>query len=84
MHPFTNIPLGTLADDALRECRKRSKPIFERIWREGHMSRDTAYAWLSCRLGIAPSECHFGLFDAERCKEAAIVSRGYLLWAKTK
>ncbi len=78
MHPFTNIPLGTLADHALREERKRCKPVFERIWKGGYMTRDEAYIWLAASMGIEPSECHFGLFDAVQCQEAAGFSWIYL------
>lgn len=79
MHPFTNIPLGTLADNALREERKRSKPCFERIWKGGYMDRTEAYEWLAKKLGITKEECHFGLFDAEKCQLAWTVCAAYFL-----
>lgn len=71
MHPFTAIPLGTLADKALREARKVCKRPFEHLWQSGVMSRTKAYAALAAHLGIPLSACHFGLFDADRCKAAA-------------
>lgn len=72
MHPFTNIPLGTLADQATRDARKRSKPAFERLWLSvgAPFTRKEAYAALAERLGIAPKECHFGWFDVEMCERA--------------
>lgn len=70
MHPFTNIPLGTLADKRLREARKSCKQPFEKLWREGMMSRDQAYLALAQHLGIEPKACHFGLFDITTCIQA--------------
>lgn len=70
MHPFTNIPLGTLADRATREARKHCKKPFEAIWRNGQMSRTEAYTWLAGELGIPVDECHFGWFDISQCEQA--------------
>lgn len=70
MHPFTNIPLGTLADKALRNERKACKQPFEMLWQHGRMGRAEAYAALAAHLGIDVSACHFGLFDAAQCQAA--------------
>lgn len=68
MHPFTNIPLGTLADKATRDARTACKPVFERLFQSGRMTRTDAYAWLAMRLGITAAQCHFGLFDRHTCE----------------
>lgn len=78
LHPATDLPLGTLADKPLREARTRCKKPFERIWREGWLSRVAAYAWLASQLGLPVSECHFGLFDAARCEQARLVCEDFL------
>jgi len=70
MHPFTNIPLGTLADRALRDARKTCKQPFEQLWQSGRIERSAAYALLSKHFGITVEQCHFGLFDIEQCKAA--------------
>ncbi|MDR9889879.1 zinc-finger-containing protein [Pseudenterobacter timonensis] len=70
LHPFTAIPLGTLADKRTREARKSCKLPFERIWRSGRMSRTEAYKWLADKMGIPTDECHFGWFSAEQCQTA--------------
>ncbi|MBN3839335.1 zinc-finger-containing protein [Burkholderia sp. Ac-20349] len=67
MHPFTNIPLGTLADKATREARKHAKALFVPLYESGRMTRTEAYAWLAGRLGIELEKCHFGWFSAEEC-----------------
>lgn len=78
MHPNTDIPLGILADEALRKLKNDSKKDFERIWRDQHMSRKQAYRWLAEQLGIPFAECHFGWFEADRCRQAAEVAKLYL------
>lgn len=70
IHPFTDIPLGTLADLSTRSARKHCKEPFERIWRCGYMKRREAYAWLAEALNIPVEECHFGWFDVSRCYQA--------------
>lgn len=70
MHPFTNIPLGTLADRATRKARKDCKKPFEALWRNGKMSRTEAYIWLAAELNIPVDECHFGWFDICQCEAA--------------
>lgn len=70
MHPFTSIPLGTLAGAELRRMRTDCKQPFNLLWQQRGVSRHDAYHRLADHLGIAPSECHFGLFDEDRCRAA--------------
>ena len=75
MHPFTAIPLGTLADKKTREARKLCKPFFEELYQSGLMNRSEAYEKLAEKLNVSKKECHFGMFDihmCERAKEASI------------
>lgn len=67
MHPFTGIPLGTMANKGLRDARKKAKDMFNPIWQNGEMTRSEAYQWLAERTGIPLAECHFGWTDLERC-----------------
>lgn len=73
MHPFTNIPLGTLADAKTREARKKCKVPFLHL--TGKISRKEAYKKLAEKLGIETEECHFGWFDAVMCEKAAQAAR---------
>jgi len=70
IHPFTNIPLGTLADGALRKARKNCKDPFEQIYLSKKMTRDEAYMGLAEHFGIPKEECHFGWFNIEQCEMA--------------
>lgn len=72
LHPFTGIPLGTLADGPMRAARKRAKEAFNPLWQSGAMLRSAAYAWLAGALGMPDaSQCHIGWFDVNQC--AAVV-----------
>lgn len=74
MHPFTDIPLGTLATHAMRDARKRAKAAFNPIWQDGGMTRSEAYAWLAKQLDIANvEECHIGWFDVDMCNRVVQV-----------
>lgn len=70
MHPFTNIPLGPLADQALRDARKVCKEPFEQLWKGGRMSRTEAYAQLAQHLNLPVEQCHFGWFNQDQCQAA--------------
>ena len=74
LHPFTGIPLGTLADGPLRQARKKYKAAFTMLHTSGLMSRYDAYERLSEKLGIDKGECHFGWFDFDMCKKAGEAS----------
>lgn len=70
MHPFTSIPLGTLADKELRHTRVQCKQPFTVVWQSGMMTRDQAYQRLAEHMGMTAAECHFGLFDVKQCHRA--------------
>jgi zinc-finger-containing domain len=76
LHPFTNIPLGTLANKVTREARKRAKTLFNPLWDRGGMTRSEAYTWLAGQLGIVPVEnCHIGWFDVAMCERVIDVCK---------
>jgi len=74
MHPRTAIPLGTLADPTTRNARKICKPVFEKIFKSGLLSRSKAYKKLAVEMSIDQKDCHFGMFTAEQCYLAADIS----------
>jgi hypothetical protein len=75
MHPFTNIPLGTLADAPTRQARKKCKEPFEALHKKGKMTRSEAYKALAEKLEIKTEDCHFGWFDVDMCNKAASAAR---------
>ena len=72
-------PLGRLADAKLRAAKSAAHRAFDPIWKDGHMRRKEAYAWLAGKLGIQVSECHIGEFDVETCLKVSEVSGAFLL-----
>lgn len=79
MHPFTNIPLGTLANAETRKARKECKEPFEKLFKSGRFTRSEAYELLAKKLGIPKEECHFGWFDIDMCNKAKVASREIFL-----
>jgi hypothetical protein len=74
LHPFTAIPLGTLATREIRNARQQAKAVFNPRWMNGGMTRSAAYAWLAQALGIADVEqCHIGWFDVAQCRRVVEV-----------
>lgn len=67
-HPGSSTPLGTMADSATRRLRKLAHHVFDKLWKDGEMTRSDAYTWLAERLGIQRDQCHIGLFDAAQCQ----------------
>lgn len=64
-HPGTSKPLGRLANKALRMARTRAHAAFDPIWRDGHLSRAGAYAWLARELKMQKTKCHIALFEED-------------------
>lgn len=67
IHPYTGIPLGTLADRETRDARKRAKKKFIRWQEERGLSRNDAYRLLAQKMRIPYEKCHFGWFDVDQC-----------------
>ena len=78
LHPYTAIPLGTLATPEMREARARAKQAFNPLWKLGVMSRTDAYAWLAGKLGIEVEKCHIGWFDVVQCDAVVEAVKGRL------
>lgn len=70
LHPHTDIPLGTLADQDLRDARKAGKEAFYELMRERGWSRSEAYQWLGQQLRLNVNRCHWGWFDERQCERA--------------
>jgi len=87
-HPDTNAPLGRLADKELREWKIKTHAVFDPIWQnrlkikaaidpryKQGMARGGRYKKLAIAMGIPVQECHIGMFDVERCKQAIEVCK---------
>jgi hypothetical protein len=63
-------PLGRLANAELRALKQRVHAVFDPLWLRSGSSRTEAYRWLAQALNIPESECHIGMFDPQRCRDA--------------
>ena len=68
-HPGTDIPLGTLANEELREYRKEAHFWFDRIWKRPTRitTRYKAYGWLALKMELPREKTHIGMFEKEQC-----------------
>lgn len=57
-------PLGIPADSSTKQRRISAHNVFDRLWKEKHMSRTKAYKWLSTEMG---REMHMGELNSEEC-----------------
>lgn len=71
VHTGTIIPLGTLANDALRKARNKAHNEFDKLWKQPTriMKRLDAYKWLSKKMGLKLEETHIALFEIEQCEK---------------
>lgn len=77
VHPGTDTPLGTLANEELRRYRKAAHFWFDKIWKSPTKitTRDKAYKWLSKELGLPKEETHIGMFEKEQCEKVMEISQ---------
>lgn len=69
VHKKSGKPLGTLANNTLRDARRKAHVAFDPLWQDkkSSMTRREAYTWLADTLGIAFKDCHIALFDLTTC-----------------
>ena len=77
VHPGTDIPLGTLANEELRRYRKTAHFYFDQIWMQPLRitTRYKSYDWLSKQLGISKEYTHIGMFEKEECVKTIELSQ---------
>lgn len=81
-HKGTTIPYGRLADARLRASKRETHRAFDRLWKEGGMTRTEAYTWLATELNLSPQEAHVGMLDLEQCAKATEAAQN--LWIEMK
>ena len=72
-------PKGTLANGALRHKRILAHRALDAIWKEGYMTRHSAYIWLQNRLNLREKDMHIGMFSDYLCDESIRECTEYLL-----
>ena len=66
-HRKTMLPMGTLADKALRKKRHDAHVALDSLWKNGIMSRKEAYRLLQLSMGLPAEDAHRPLLFKESC-----------------
>jgi len=61
-------PLGVPANALTKQMRIAAHEVFDRLWKDGPMTRKGAYTWMQQTLGMTEAEAHIGNFDIATCK----------------
>lgn len=78
-HPFSDEPMGRLANKELRRLRHEAHRVFDLVWQDRHKrSRYNAYSWLSLHLGKPRHLVHIGYFDEEDCRKTIEICTNFL------
>jgi hypothetical protein len=74
-HVGTDVPLGRLANEELRNAKRAAHDAFDPIWRavsnnkrSKRAAKIRAYEALAAELGIPPDQANIALFDVEMCR----------------
>lgn len=67
-HPGTDKALGVPASPELRRARSLAHAVFDRLWRNGTMTRGEAYGWMASTLRLTPEQAHMGQMDIATCR----------------
>ena len=78
VHEGTLIPLGTLADRELRNKRIRAHQTFDRIWKNGILTKKNAYRWMQDIFCLTEQQAHIGCFSGYMCDRLIEESRRVL------
>ena len=92
-HPGSSVPLGILANAELRQAKRDAHLEFDRLWKEGQITRSKAYIVLARLMLSNPKNTHIGMMTVEQCKRvialcqplAPLTEKDYceaLEWAK--
>lgn len=68
-HKHSKKPLGTVANNYLRELRRMTHRSIDGYWKSKQMTRKDMYYQLSLFMGLPYRETHVGMFDEEQCKK---------------
>ena len=61
-------PMGVPAPKETRRARTLTHEKFDRLWKEGHLSRRQAYRWLQRAMKMTEEQAHIGRFTIEQCR----------------
>ena len=68
-HKEDGSSLGRLADNTLRQYKKVTHNLFDKLWNEHKLNRSNCYYWLSEKLDLPIEFTHIGWFSIKTCKK---------------
>lgn len=74
-HKGTTQPLGSLANEMLRNKRVQAHRAFDGLWKRRGMTRPDAYRWLAKEMNLPMKTAHIGGFDMAQCKKVLDLCR---------
>lgn len=77
-HAGTDIPMGELADPALRALRRDAHHYFDQLYKTGLMTKDDAYRWLAGVVCAPQSKAHIGYLGEYYCRQVIAESQKLL------
>lgn len=77
VHTGTKTPLGTLANNELREWRKQAHYYFDQLWKgkTRQNTRYSMYGWLADKMNLPRANTHIGMFEIEQCQKVIELSK---------
>lgn len=81
-HRYNRLPMGTLADKALRHKRVEAHTALDRLWKSGLMTKAEAYRWLQVQMNLPQSEAHIAKFSELRCEQVIQLCRRFCASSK--
>lgn len=70
----THKALGRLANQELREAKKKAHHYLDQLWKPHSFKRPLIYSWLSEQLGIPKEFTHIGMSDILQCERIVELS----------
>lgn len=61
-------PLGVPADKVTKQRRIEAHARFDRLWRDGRMTRHLAYQVMGYIMELGPDACHIGKMTRAQCE----------------
>lgn len=79
-HKESLLPKGTLADSRLRHKRILAHRALDALWKQGYMTRHSAYIWLQTRLCLREEDMHIGKFTDYYCDQTIRECGEFMKW----
>lgn len=50
-----------------RHAKKSAHEEFDKLWKDGYMTRSEAYKWLANKMNISQRKCHISKLNESQC-----------------